>query len=50
MYSLLIYNFIYDFFLSNDFQISNITLVIFNNSILFGTTENKCKVTDFDNT
>ena len=51
IYTLLIYEFIYDFFLSKDFQSSYITFVIFNNSIFFGTTENKWKVTiNFENT
>ena len=43
IYSLLIYNFIYnliyDFFLSKDFQSSYITFDIFNNLTFFGTTE-----------
>ena len=51
IYSLLIYNFIYNFFLSKDFQSSYITFVIFNNSTFFDTTKNKWKVTiNFDNT
>ena len=50
-YSLLIYDFIYNFFLSKDFQSSYITFVIFNNSTVFDTTKNKWKVTiNFDNT
>ena len=51
IYTLLIYEFIYDFFLSKDFQSSYITFVIFNNSTFFDTTKNKWKVTiNFDNT
>ena len=50
-YSVLIYDFIYDFFLSKDFQSSYINFVISKNSTFFGTTENKWKVTiTFDNT
>ena len=41
IYSLLIYDFIYGFFLSKDFQISYITFVISNNSTIFGTIGNK---------
>ena len=41
IYSLLIYDFIYDFFLSKDFQISYINFVISNNSTIFGTIGNK---------
>ena len=51
LYYLLIYDFIYDFFLSKDFQSSYITFFIFNNSTFFGTTENKWKETiNFDET
>ena len=39
-YSLFVYDFIYDFFLSKDFQSS----YIFNNSTLFGAKQNKWKV------
>ena len=41
IYSRLIYDFMYNFFLSKDFQSSYITFVIFNNSTFFDTTKNK---------
>ena len=44
-YFLVAYDFVYDFFLSKDFQSSYITFVISNNSTFFGTTDNKWKVT-----
>ena len=44
IYSLLIYDLIYNFFVSKDFQSSYITFVIFNNSTFLGTTENKWTV------
>ena len=41
IYSLLIYDFINDFFLSKEFQSSYITFDIFNNLNFFDTTEKK---------
>ena len=41
IYFLLIYDFIYDFFLSKDFQNSYITFDIFSNLNFFDTTEKK---------
>ena len=43
IYSLLIYDFINDFFLSKEFQSSSITFDIFNNLNFFDTTEKKCE-------
>ena len=56
VYSLLIYNFIYDlfynFFLAKHFRRSYIPFFIFNNSTFFGTTEETTekKLINFDNT